>query len=143
MTEPLLKSKPPDLAKNAEETNSEHAHQTALFAFFRTHRELYPETKWLFAIPSGGHRSKSQAAILKAEGLKAGIPDMCLAIRRGTWPCLWIELKIPAKDGKREGRVSDEQKMWLGHFKSQGMATMVCYGWEHAKDIIIQYLNHG
>ena len=37
--------------------------------------------KWIFAVPNGGHRAKSVAGKMKAEGAKAGVPDLSAADR--------------------------------------------------------------
>jgi len=60
-----------------------------------------PEAFW-FAIPNAGLRSFGMAARMKAEGLTAGIADICIMLEGGR--TLWLELK----SGK--GRQSDYQK---------------------------------
>jgi hypothetical protein len=41
--------------------------------------------------PNGSHRLKSVAAKLKAQGVKAGVPDICILRPNGS--PIWIELK--------------------------------------------------
>ena len=101
---------------------------------------VYPELKYLYAIPNGGFRDKREAAKLRATGVKAGVPDLCLPVRRGKWSGLYIELKRPIQAGKTKGKVSDEQKDWIQFLMSQGYGAVVCYGWEQARDMIIQYM---
>ena len=69
---------------------------------------VYPELGLLFHIPNGGSRSKAEAGRFKAEGVKAGVPDLFLPVPRGEYHGLFIELKR-----RQGGRVSDEQKDWL------------------------------
>lgn len=138
----VKKSAKPNLAKIAEESNTEHSHQTALFSFFQEHRLIYPDVEWMFSIPNGGMRTKSQGAILRSEGLKRGVPDICLPVKRGPWPMLWIELKRIQGNGVKAGVVTPEQKKYIEYFKSQGYGVTVCYGWLQAKQIIIEYLNY-
>jgi hypothetical protein len=123
----------------------ESGHQKALFCWsaLTEVREQYPELAWMFAIPNGGERPKPVAAMMKAEGVKAGVPDICLPVRRGQWPMIFIELKRPATAGKRKGKSTDEQNKWINYFKEQGFGAMVCVGWEHARDTIVQYLDYG
>ena len=97
-----------------------------------------PELKWLVAIPNGEYRNKATAGKLKAMGVRPGIPDLFLAIRRGPYPGLWIELKKI-----KGGKTSPEQDIWIDHFKSQGYGAIVCYGWESARDTILEYLKYG
>ena len=56
---------------------SEHHEQCALFAWLRLQ---WPDLDRVsFAIPNGGHRHKAVAGKLKAEGVKAGVPDIFIA----------------------------------------------------------------
>lgn len=124
-------------------SGSEDAHQIALFmwAALPDIQELYPELKRMFAIPNGGWRHKGEAGKLKAMGVKAGVSDICLPVRRGSWSVLFIELKRPKQlSGKRAGRTTDVQSDWIEYFKSQGYGAMVCVGWTEARDAIIAYL---
>jgi hypothetical protein len=89
----------------------------------------------LFAIPNGGLRDKVVAAKLKATGVKAGVPDMLLPIARGDFHGLFVELK---KDQKQT--LSDEQKEWKLLLTCQEYQYRTCFGWEHAVETIVQYL---
>lgn len=125
-------------------SGTETAHQISLFIWSALPevRSKYPELRWLFAIPNGGSRHKAEAGKFKAMGLKAGAPDICLPIRRGPWPALWIELKRPPNRAKalKGGVTSQEQLAFIEHLKSQNHAAMIAIGWEMARDSIIQYL---
>lgn len=47
-------------------------------------RLQYPAVgKLLFAVPNGGARSRTEAAIMKAEGVTAGVTDLILLLGRG------------------------------------------------------------
>ena len=37
----------------------------------------------VFHIPNGGSRHKAEAARLKVQGVKAGVPDLCIPVARG------------------------------------------------------------
>lgn len=136
------KSKAPDLAAEAERLGTESAHQKALFQWsaFTENRERWPELVWLFSVPNGGYRPKPIAAAMKAEGARSGVPDICLPIKRGIWPCLWIELKRPATPGKRVGKTSEDQDGYIAHMRSQGYAVAVAIGWHQARETLIAYL---
>lgn len=89
----------------------------------------------LYHIPNGGKRGKAEAIRFKAEGVKAGVPDICLPVARGEWHGLYIELK------RREGgRVSAEQTQWLEALMREGYCTAICRGWEEAQRMILRYL---
>ncbi len=115
--------------------NLEHLHQAALFRWAALNTRKYPELDMLLAIPNGGLRHIGVARKLKAEGVKAGVPDVCLPVPRGTNAGLWIELKA----GKN--KPTPEQEGWLKRLREHGHRAEVAYGWEAARDIITKYLN--
>ena len=122
------------------ENNSENGHQAALFCWASMNIEKYPELKWLFAIPNGDLRNPIVANRLKSTGVKPGIPDICLLVRRGDYAALWIELKRPAGDGKRAGTLSDKQREWLLQAIECGHKAVICLGYKDAINVIVAYL---
>lgn len=93
------------------------------------------EMRMLYHVPNEGKRSRANGARLKAEGLRAGVPDINLDVARGEYHGLRIEMKR-----RRGGRVSPEQAAWLEALREQGYAAIVAYGWEEAADAIEKYL---
>jgi hypothetical protein len=93
-----------------------------------------PETL-LFAIPNGGARDLITGALLKREGVRAGVPDLFLAIPKGGQGGLFLELKKP-----KGGRVSEAQKGMLSTLQESGYSVAVCHGWTAAKEAIENYL---
>jgi hypothetical protein len=93
-----------------------------------------PELGLLFHIPNGGGRSKREAGILKAMGVRAGVSDLFLPVPAGTKHGLWLELKAIG------GAISTEQRVWLGEMKKNGYSAFLCVGWEEARDRIVEYL---
>lgn len=124
--------KPEDIARG----KSEHAQQTAVMAWAALNVGTYPELKYLFAIPNGGARDAVTGARLRAEGVKRGVPDLCLPVRRNAWAGLWIEMKTISG-----GRVAPEQADWHQFLKSQGYAVMVAKGYEEAIAALVLYLD--
>ena len=116
-------------------TPSEHDEQVNLMQWAAHTACTHPELRLLYAIPNGGQRHKVTAAKLKAEGVRAGIPDLNLPVPRGTFCGLYIELKR-----RQGGRVEPEQRDWLNALEAQGYRTYVCRGWESARDAILEYL---
>lgn len=110
---------------------TEHWEQVQLFRW----AESRPELAVMYAIPNGGHRDIRVAARLKEEGVKAGVPDICIPIARGGKHGLYIELKR-----RKGGRVSSEQIRWIEALMREGYACAVCCGWRAAKDEIERYL---
>src|SRR5574343_479576 len=107
---------PDQLAKS----DTEAAHQTALFAWaavamnhgfdianawadglnpaVQERKEpAIPELKWLHHIPNGGSRGNDvrsqqiRGAQLKAQGVKSGVSDVFLPVKRGQFSGLYIE----------------------------------------------------
>jgi hypothetical protein len=117
-------------------TPTEGEEQATLFHWCEMVKGKYPELQLLFHIPNGGERRKSEAARMKAEGVKAGVPDLFLPVARVTYHGLFIEMKR-----RKGGRVSDEQREWIGNLLANGYAVEVCRGWEEAKDAIENYLD--
>jgi hypothetical protein len=124
---------PERLAKSG----TENANQAALFCYFQQNIDKYPLAQLLFAIPNGGLRDKVVAAKLKTTGVKAGVPDMFLPVARGDFHGLFIELKKDQKQPK-----SAAQDMWLNDLHNEGYECVLCFGWQHAVETIIQYLEH-
>jgi hypothetical protein len=113
---------------------SEHDEQTTLFRWALFARPRHPELALLFAIPNGGQRHKAVAARMKAEGVRAGVPDLCLPVARGGFHGLYLELKTAA------GTVSRAQRQWLQALAREGYRAEVCKGWQAAKAVIEDYL---
>lgn len=118
---------------------SEHEHneQVELFRWASSPEALrrWGELHFLFAIPNGGFRHVSVAKYMKAEGLKAGVPDIFLPAPMGGYHGLWIEMK----HGKN--KPTERQKTWLAYLKKCGYCTAVCYGAKEAKEAIKAYLS--
>lgn len=98
------------------------------------HRAAYAVT---WHTPNGGARDKATAGKLKAQGVKAGVPDLQLAQARGGFFGLFIEFKAtPPYDAA----VSGVQKDMLGRLKAEGYRAVVCRGIEDAMREINAYL---
>jgi len=114
--------------------DAEHRSQVALVTWAAYASGADPRLKMLHAIPNGGQRSKAVAGKLRAEGVKAGCPDLHLPIPVAPYAGLWIEMKA----GKNT--TTPEQDYWLETLAEYGHACVVCYGWEPARDAILRYL---
>ena len=102
---------------------SEHMEQCLFVQWFR---QTYPKIR-IFAIPNGGGRSKAAGASLKAEGVSAGVPDLCIP----EWNT-WIEMKRSAGS-----HLSPEQRDWMAYLESIGQTCVVGFGWEDARNKIL------
>ena len=112
----------------------EHLEQVTLFRWAEYQSKRLPELALMFAIPNGGLRSKATAGKLKAEGVKAGVPDICLPVARGEFHGLWIEMKAG------RNKPTQPQVQWHMRLSQQDHRVAVCYSWEAARDVIEEYL---
>ena len=113
---------------------SEHDEQVKLFQWARMSEGRWPELALLFAIPNGGKRHIAVARKLKAEGVKAGVPDICLPVARGPWHALYIELK------HKDNKATEGQNWWVWALANEGNRAEVAYEFEGAKALIEEYL---
>jgi hypothetical protein len=125
----------------------EHEEQKALFQWARSVESQIPELRLMHSTQTGAKRSPGTARRAKAEGMKAGVPDIFLDVKAGPYSGLRIELKRPEIKslGIKAGEASPEQKKWLDHYTREGFMAVVCYGWDHARKVILEYLaiRHG
>lgn len=98
---------------------------------------------FLIAIPNGGKRGKLEAARLKAQGVTAGVSDLLLALPRGHYSGLWIELKRPIVKGKKKPEPTEAQLAWQDTMRAVGYAAQICYGSLEAIEVIENYLKLG
>lgn len=99
---------------------TEAQHQAALFDFLAAIAGRVPAVAWAFHVPNGEHRHKAVAVRLKAQGVKAGVPDVLLPVRAGGFVGLVLELKRPSRRRAKDGGVAPEQERWLDHLEVVG-----------------------
>lgn len=116
---------------------SEAKHQSAVFKWAQQPfiREKWPELALLHHIPNGGSRDPVEGRHLKEQGVKRGVPDLCLPVARGKYHGLYIEMKTES------GRTSPEQKWWGERLSLQGYRWEVCRGWKAAAKVLEWYLS--
>jgi len=109
---------------------SEHDEQVALIRWFRMQ---FPKLL-MFSIPNAARRSVGLANYMRAEGLTAGVSDLFLMKPNKHFHGLFIEMK------QAKGKVTDQQKYFIEQAISQGYAAYVCFGFDDAQSVIIEYL---
>ncbi len=77
-----------------------------------------------FAVPNGGKRNKITAIKLKAEGVKAGVPDISI-VHEGQ--AFFLEVKRPKSDLGAKGRLSTSQKEMIAKIEEAGGEVKVVY----------------
>lgn len=91
----------------------------------------------IYHVPNGGHRVKAVAAKLKAQGVKAGIPDLKLPMARGGFFGLYIEFKATPPN---DAAISGSQHERIRKLNDQGYLAVVCRGHFDAMEQIRAYL---
>lgn len=114
---------------------SETTEQIALFQWAERETAIVPALALMYHVPNEGKRTNG--AILKAAGLKKGVPDVCLPVPSGGFHALYIELKFG------RNKTSEEQDAYMELLRQQGNETAVCYSAQEAKDKILDYLSMG
>ena len=114
--------------------NQEHYEQVALFGWIDLHKKRYRGLDLVFAVPNAARRSPRQGKWMKDEGMRAGVPDVVVPIARDGCNSLWIELKV----GKN--KPTKIQADFHERLREEGHRVEVCYGWEEARDILVDYL---
>jgi hypothetical protein len=113
----------------------EHEHQSAFFSWLRLNQRKFPELKRFFAIPNGGARSHATAISLFLEGVRPGVLDTYLPLRRQGKTGLWIEFKAPG------GSLSQEQREEILALEAEGHLCKVVFEWTDAAHITADYLD--
>lgn len=104
-------------------------------ACVRWFRLQYPGVL-LFHIPNGGKRNAREAAMFKAEGVVAGIPDLFLAEARHGHHGLFIEMKAG------RNKPTPEQADAMHRLTASGYLCAVCYTFEAFKELTGNYLKN-
>jgi hypothetical protein len=118
----------------------ERDEQKALFEWAARLERQRPELAMLFAIPNsggykGGFRSNARiVAEMKRQGLKPGVPDVCLPVARRGFHGLYIEMKTD------KGKATENQLDWIAALISQNYLAVICRGWDEARAVIEEYL---
>ena len=94
----------------------------------------WPELEYIYHVPNGGSRNRIEAANLKEEGVKAGVPDLELPAARGRYTGLHIELK------HGNNKVTADQDRFLKALRKMGRCAVVCYEAEPAIQVISEYM---
>lgn len=89
----------------------------------------------VFHIPNGGQRGKACAANLKRQGVRAGVPDLCIPLARKGYHGLYIEMKR-----RKNYKVRPTQVTWLKRLNKEGYLARICAGADSAIELIRQYV---
>lgn len=125
-----------DQWKDASPVPTESNEQKTLFEWAKRMEYKWPELSLMYHIPNEGKRSRVTGARMKAEGLRNGVPDICLPVARGGSHGLYIELK------RRKGaKITKEQLEWVERLAAEGYVAAVCLGCDEAISLITRYMS--
>lgn len=100
-------------------------------------RLQYPKIgRLLFAVPNGGVRNAKEAAIMKGEGVTAGVADLILLYPSGGFHSLCIEFKTSSKSSRQ----TPTQKEWQALAEAHGNKYIVCRSLEDFQQVIRAYI---
>ena len=109
--------------------------QRAVMEWLRyQHPEVY---RYTIHVPNGGARSKAEAGIFKALGVKAGFPDLICLEPRGPYIGLAVERKA---EGARPSSVRPDQVAWLELLREVGWRAEWAAGFSGARAIFSSYI---
>ncbi len=111
--------------------SKEHDLQVACVRWFKYQYSKFNELIW--ATPNGGSRNPIEGKRLKAEGVLAGVPDLFIAIPKGKYHGLFIEMKVG------RNKPTDNQKRVMAGLIKQGFKCVVCYSIEQFITEIKEY----
>lgn len=112
----------------------EAVEQEVIFEWAKLQTNKHPELDAMYAVPNAGKRSKLAGYRMSKQGLKSGVPDICLPVPKHHWAGLYIELKVG------RNKTSENQNEWIDKLRKYGHKVEVCYGAESAINALKQYL---
>ena len=106
-------------------------------SMFVQYARLVLGKKWrlVFAIPNGGKRDVRAGKKLKDEGMLSGVPDIFVAIPKGIYSGLFIEMK------SGYNKPTESQKEQIDALRNAGYKAEVCTGFDQAKEVFDKYLS--
>lgn len=116
---------------------NEHALQCEMLATLQlqTRPRMRIASGLIYAIPNGGHRNAITARKMKAEGVRAGMPDLCLPMANGDAHGLYIEVKT------KTGTIQKNQRAMHELLRAQGYRVEVVRSVPAFIQLIADYLS--
>ena len=110
----------------------ETTEQISLFNWAERNAHVLPCLSLMYHVPNEGKRTNG--AVLKAMGLKTGVPDVVLPVASHNFHGLYLEMKYG------NNKPTKAQEEYMAMLNAQGYKTAVCYGAEEAGEEILAYL---
>lgn len=116
-------------------TPTEHRIQSSFFQMVEMYANQDSRFEDIFAIPNGGKRDAVTGAIMKREGVKAGVLDVFVQVPSGAFHGLWIEFK------RKGGRMSEKQKKFAARATRRGYPVIIANDAEDAFRAVRKYFD--
>ena len=118
-----------------EKAMTEYEIQTDFMRMVKEWSRYCSELALMYSTPNEGIRGRVTAAKRKAEGMRSGIPDVCLPVHVSMFGALYIEFKAEG------GRLKPAQKIITKLLAITGNAVLVCWTPSGAWDLTQKYIN--
>ena len=118
---------------------TEHQIQCAFIEWCARNEKKYPGLRLGFAVPNGGLRNKATAGKLKAEGVRAGVPDWMCPVPVAKWQKQHSYLGLAIEFKVRPNKLTDAQCHYIADLLAQGWLVEVCYSREEAIKTVERY----
>ena len=109
---------------------SEYQEQCSLVEWFRVR---YPD-RIINADMGGVRLTMGNAIKAKRAGHLKGYPDLFIAVAKGGYYGLFIEMKT------KKGKASNEQEEIIKKLNQEGYYAIICYGFDNAMKTINDYM---
>ena len=109
--------------------------QAKVIAWARANERNYPYLWMLHSSLNGVKMTKAQAVRAIAQGMKKGVADLFLPVKKGVYSGLYIEMK------SEKGRTSIDQSKFLTAVSENDYLAHICYSAVEAIDKIKGYYN--
>ena len=107
--------------------------QAKVIAWARASERNYPYLQLLHCSLNGVKMTKAQAVRAVAQGMKKGVADLFLPVKKGVFSGLYIEMK------SEKGRTSLDQSKFLTAVSENDYSAHICYSAVEAIDKIKGY----
>ncbi len=123
------------MRKSGFKRGKEESEQIAFFDYCRLKAKQDPRYDLIFHINNGGKMSIQRKMSLSRAGVRAGVPDVMIAIPKNGKAGLFLEFKV------KPNKVTEYQAYWLESLKVAGYETRVVWSALEAMHALDDYLS--
>ncbi len=107
--------------------------QQVIISWCELNKQKYKDIEFIHHSPNGGFRNIREASRFKKEGVRAGFPDLFLAVPQKGFNGLFVEVKTS------KGKLSPNQKLWKEKSINNGYAFYIVRSLEDFINVIKDY----